>query len=95
LIEHWLHLEAALTSALLPSFSDTMYDSSLYFEGEDRGSFKFSPTAWRSWRHACPGTGRIPDALAKTHDKRNQTTTLLGVSRATPWRKMKEIGLDD
>jgi transcriptional regulator of acetoin/glycerol metabolism len=31
----------------------------------------------------------------KTHDKRNQTTTLLGVSRATPWRKMKEIGLDD
>lgn len=37
----------------------------------------------------------MPDALAKTHDKRNQTTTLLGVSQATPWRKMKEIGLDD
>jgi len=36
-----------------------------------------------------------PDALAKTHGKRDQTTTLLGVSRATPWRKMKEIGLDD
>ena len=163
LIEHWLHLEAALTSASLPGFSDTMYDSPLSnFEGEDRGSFKLSPTARQSWRHACPGTGRyptlsrsaewarlwrkrlgssivqaspsfkqiihptppetrptsrhtvraprhprhqesyfsiwrikMPNALAKTHDKRNQTTTLLGVSRATPWRKMKEIGLDD
>ena len=96
LIEHWLHLEAALTSASLPGFSDTMYDSPLSnFEGEDRGSFKLSPTARRSWRHACPGTGRMPDALAKTHDKHDQVTTLLGVSRATPRRKMKEIGLDD
>jgi len=33
--------------------------------------------------------------MAKTHDKRDQVTTLLGVSRATPRRKMKEIGLDD
>ena len=37
----------------------------------------------------------MPDALAKTHDKRDQAATLLGMSRTTPWRKMKEIGLDD
>ncbi len=37
----------------------------------------------------------MPDALAKTHDKRDQATTLLGVRHATPQRKMKEIGLDD
>ncbi len=38
---------------------------------------------------------RILDALAQTHGKRDQAAALLGVSRTTLWRKMKEIGLDD
>ena len=78
LIEHWLHLEAALTSASLPGFSDTMYDSPLSnFEVEDRGSFKLSPTAQRSWQHACPGTGRYP-----TH------------SRSAEWARLRRKRLD-
>lgn len=38
---------------------------------------------------------KIVTALAKTGGRRSRTATLLGVSRTTLWRKMKELGLND
>ena len=38
---------------------------------------------------------RIVAALAKTGGRREQAATLLGTSRTTLWRKMKELGLND
>ena len=38
---------------------------------------------------------RIVAALTKTGGRRDQAATLLGTSRTTLWRKMKELGLND
>jgi transcriptional regulator with PAS, ATPase and Fis domain len=38
---------------------------------------------------------RIAEALAQTRGKRDPAAALLGVSRTTLWRKMRELGMDD
>jgi PAS domain S-box-containing protein len=42
---------------------------------------------------AWPGRNDILDALAKTHHRRRAAAKLLGVSRTTLWRRIRELGL--
>jgi transcriptional regulator with PAS, ATPase and Fis domain len=42
-----------------------------------------------------PDVRRIRDALVRTGGNRDRTAKLLGMSRVTLWRRMRELGLDD
>jgi transcriptional regulator with PAS, ATPase and Fis domain len=44
---------------------------------------------------ANPEARKITDALARTHGNRNDAAKLLGLSRVTLWRRMRQLGLID